>query len=199
MHVHAHSCPFSGGGDIHIIKKGTLTSAAVIQQMASEDNSAREQPDPIPPTISVDTSPHAATPCISTSQGSTHQSTTAPSGSDITPPKEGELRCGTTEHKLLSHVQSDEEVSMQLQASMMLASSVLLRRGIIENPTAAASINVITCYGLQIGPTYPLKIFQMIMDFAESSCRYEEQFCLYPCGVYPAYIDIALNYIIQRL
>ena len=37
------------------------------------------------------------------------------------------------------------------------------------------------------------------MNFEESKCDYEEQFILYPCSVYPAYIDIALNYIVERL
>ena len=188
------------------MKKGThtCTSAAVIQQVAAaEDDTAREQPGPSPLATAVDSpcatdSTSTTAGDLSTSQASMSQSTTAPSV-DITPPKEGELRCGTAENKLLTHVQSDEDVAMQLQANMMLAASILLRKHLVGNPAAAASIQVITCYGMQMGPTYPLKILKMVMDFEKGCCTFEEQFRLFPCGVYPAYIDIAIEYIVRRL
>ena len=109
-------CPFTGGGDIRIVKKGRLTSAAVIQQMTSEDedNDAREQPCPTPPATTYETTSTTASAASLQQVSTTTTSHGAPSV-DITPPKEGELRCGATEHKYLSHVQSDEEVSMQLQ------------------------------------------------------------------------------------
>ena len=125
--------------------------------------------------------------------GTTPQATTshmvATSHLNITPSKVGEWRCGTAENKVTA-AQSEEEVTRQLQANMMLLTSHLLRTKAEENPANADSINVMTCYGLQLGSTYPLKIIKLTINFEECNCEYEEQFCLYPCGVYPPYIDI---------
>ena len=60
----------------------------------------------------------------------------------------------------MTPAQSDEEVNRQLQANMILLSSCLLRRKIEENPGDADSINLLTCYGLQLGSTYPVKIIK---------------------------------------
>lgn len=163
-------CPFIGGGDISILKKDNLESGAVIHSSKTSE----EEPE----SVDVPGDPPAC---------------------DITPPKTGELRCGATENKFLSHVQSDKEVSMQLQAHMMLISSVMLRNKLTNKPTEADSINIVTCYGMQMGPTYPLRIIKLTMDFETNKAKYEEQFCLFPCSVYPAYIDLGLEYILMRL
>ena len=67
--------------------------------------------------------------------------------------------CSILESKM-TPAQSDEEVTRQLQANMILLSSCLLRRKIEENPGDADSINLLTCYGLQLGSTYPVKIIK---------------------------------------
>ena len=66
---------------------------------------------------------------------------------------------------------------------MMLMVAHLLHKRVSEDPAAA----------------FPLKIMKLVMDFENSLCDYKEQFCLHSCAVYPAYIDIGLSYIIQRL
>ena len=75
----------------------------------------------------------------------------------------------------------------------------LLHKTVSEDPAAAFPLKIMTCYGMQMGSSYPLKILKLVMDFENSLCDYEEQFCLHLCAVYPAYIDIGLSYIIQRL
>ena len=172
-------CPFSGGGDIYLLRKTPSTSAAALVHGVPHDVEWSD-PDPDP----TDVTPPAVTVAAS---------------ADITPPKPGELRCGATENKMLYPSQTETDVRLQLQANMMLISSLVLLRKLEKRPEAAESIRVITCYGLQMGPTYPLKILKLTIDFENSLCKYEEQFKLYPCGVYSAYIDIALAYILQSL
>ena len=50
--------------------------------------------------------------------------------------------------------QSDEVVTLQLQANMMLLALCPLQKSTEENPDDAEYINLLTCYGLQLGSTH---------------------------------------------
>ena len=210
---HHQVCPFTGGGDIFIQTKNS-TSAAVIHELTPEDDDG-STPFSVAtyvttPQATAPTTPQATTPTAPQATASTAPQATAPTTpqatapttpqatAPTTPPKVGELRCGAAENKMTAG-QSDKAVTLQVQANMMLLASCLLRKSIEKNPDDAESINLLTCYGLQLGSTYPLKIIKLTIDFHKCKCEYEEQFILYPCSVYPAYIDIALNYIVERL
>ena len=50
-------------------------------------------------------------------------------------------------------------------------------------------------HGVKFSWAYP----KLSTDFENMCCKYEEQFRLNPCEVYPAYIDMAVEYILNRL
>ena len=90
--------PFSGGGDICILRKETTTSAALLQRPTSADDEVEQPAATITPQAS---------------------------STNITPPRPGEHSCGATENKM-SNTQSETDVRLQLQANMMLLTSNLL-------------------------------------------------------------------------
>ena len=155
-------CPFTRGGDI-LIQRKNATSAAVIHERTPEDDGSTP--------FSV------ATYDVTTSKATAPTTPQATAHLNITPPKVGELRCSAAENKM-TQAQSDE-VTWQLQANMMLLTSRLLRTKVEENPGDADSINLLTCYGLQLGSMYPLKIIKLTINFEACKCEYEEQFILY--------------------
>ena len=129
-------CPFTGGDDI-LIQRKNATSVAVIHEPTPEDDGSTP--------FSV----------------ATYDVTTPEATASNTPPKVGELRCGAAENKV-TQSQSEDEVTRQLQVNMMLLTSHLLRRKLEEDPGNADSIKFLTCYGLQLGSTYPLTITNLL-------------------------------------
>ena len=182
-------CPFTGGDDI-LIQRKNATSVAVIHEPTPEDDGST----PFSVATYAVTTPEATASNTPLATAPTTPQATASN----TPPKVGELRCGAAENKV-TQSQSEDEVTRQLQANMMLLTSRLLWRKLEEDPGNADSIKFLTCYGLQLGSTYPLKYIKLTINFEECKCEYEEQLILYPCSVYLAYIDITLNYIVERL
>ena len=78
---------------------------------------------------------------------------------------------------------------------MMLLCSNLLVQKIKENKDPA-DITLLTCYGIQLGPTYALKL---TIDFDNCVLLYEELFKLDQCVFYPAFIDISLFFVLENL
>ena len=167
-------CPFTGGGDI---QRKNATSVAVIHEPTPEDDGSTpfsvatydvttpEATAPTTPQATAPTTPQATAPTTPQATASNTPQATAPTTPQATasntPPKVGELRCGAAENKV-TQSQSEDEVTRQLQANMMLLTSRLLRRKLEEDPGNADSIKFLTCYGLQLGSMYPLTITNLL-------------------------------------
>ena len=180
----SHFCPFSGGGDVGIFRAGSA-SVALLQRTASpepEETQAAPQ-EAAPPTETLDSCP--SSPSLSQQQ----------SQQVVTPPREGEYRCTSVENKV-SSTQSERSVTLQLQANMLLLSSKVLVDKLKEKRT---DIKLFTCYGVQLGPLYDLKLLKLTLNFDEHELCYEELFNLPPCAFYPAFIDIALSHVLESL
>lgn len=163
-----HFCPFKGGGDVAIFKTGS--SSAGLLQGEGEGDEVLQGVAGLP--------------------GS-------PPGSVITPPKQGEYRCGTVENKM-SNTQTEDSVNLQLRANMLLLCTKLLVNKILQSDDTA-NIKVLTCYGLQLGLTYKLKLLKLNVDFNQAFLQYEELFELDPCAFYPVYIDISIFHVLESL
>ena len=61
------------------------------------------------------------------------------------------------------------------------------------------SIDYLVCYGVLLGPTYPLKLLKLTLDFVQQETLFEELFHLPQCPFYPVYIDITLHYLFCSL
>ena len=166
-----HYSPFSGGGDITIFKKGSAAAATLL-------HTKEELEEELGTSAQSAHSPQSSSPI------------------NVTPPKVGEYRCASIENKV-AHVQGDKDVTLQLQANMLLLCSTLLIE--ILNKSNADGIEVLSCYGIQIGITYPLKILKLTIDFSKDKVLYEELFSLSPCAFYPVYVDMCMEYILQSL
>jgi hypothetical protein len=73
----------------------------------------------------------------------------------FTPPKHGEIQCGSLENKVCGQ-QKEEDATLQLQADMVLTSTTLLKRKIkaLTTPAKLQLLTTLSCYGMLIGPTY---------------------------------------------
>ena len=95
--------------------------------------------------------------------------------------------------------QSPHDVTLQLQADMVLLCAHKLEQVVTSIPQDADSLQVLTCYGVQVGLSYPLKLLKLTMDFQHHILEFHELFNG-PVGVFQgAYIDSALNYVFDAL
>ena len=90
-----------------------------------------------------------------------------------------------------------DNVTLQLQANMMVLCSVLLKKILVKSPGNAESLNILSCYGLQIGMSCPLKILKLSIDFEKGNITYEELFSQHRCPFSHIYIDCALQHVIS--
>ena len=113
---------------------------------------------------------------------------------NLTPPKQGESRCGSLENKVCGQ-QNEEDATLQLQADMVLTTTTLLQSKIraLTTPAELRVINTLSCYGLLLGPSYSLKLLKLSIDFNKQTLVFEELFKLSPCLLYPVYVDIAID------
>ena len=65
--------------------------------------------------------------------------------------------------------------------------------------TELESISKLTCYGMMMGQTYALKLLKLMIDFPKGTTQFEELFHLDPCSLYPAYVDMVIEYIFHAL
>ena len=140
---------FSGGGDLSILK--SRSRSAVVVDLHSNDGTDDGTDDGI--------TPDDDTRDISLS-------------TKMSPTKPGEYRCVFIENKIACNLGSDvdqENITLQLQANMLLLSSTLLMNNIKECPDKAEGINILRCYGLQIGLNCPLKILKLSVDFRKKN------------------------------
>ena len=120
----------------------------------------------------------------------------------VSPTKPGEYRCVSIEKKIASNLGSDvdqENITLQLQANMLLLSSTLLMNNIKECPNKAEGINMLRCYGLQIGLNCPLKILKLSVDFTKNELEYEELLNVSPTPVHHLYVNMALQHVVSCL
>ena len=120
------------------------------------------------------------------------------SASNTTPPKQGEYRCGLIKNKV-THTQQESDVYLQLQANMLLLCSCMLLMKLNANPCEADAINLLSCYGVTLGPAYPLKLVKLTVDFNSEGLLYEELFTLSPCTFYPVYVDMCILHVVESL
>ena len=86
--------------------------------------------------------------------------------------------------------QSPRDVTLQLQAYMVLLCAHKLEHIVTCTPQDVESLQVLTCYGMQVGLSYPLKLLKLTMDFQDHELEFQELF-KGPVGVFQgAYIDI---------
>ena len=117
-----------------------------------------------------------------------------------TPPKTGETRSGLIEGKVSHSQQSDEEVTKQLMANMVLLAATRLQQlSISKPPEVAAEINDLVVYGCQFSPVHSLKLLKLSIDFNERSLWFYELFHLPPCPASGAYLDMVLDYVFRVL
>ena len=117
---------------------------------------------------------------------------------NTTPPKEGEIRYGAVENKGSQSPKLPSEVTLQLQADMVLLCASILEKMLVSKPEDAASIKCVTCYGVQLGPSCPLKLLKLTINF-DGAMQFEELFVLRECALYGAYIDITLDYVVRAI
>ena len=172
-------CPFSGGGDLSIFK--SRSRSAVVVDLHSNDGTDDGTNDGI--------TPDDDTRDISLS-------------TKVSPTKPGEYRCVSIENKIASNLGSDvdqENITLQLQANMLLLSSTLLMNKIKECPNKAEGINILRCYGLQIGLNCPLKILKLSVDFSKKELEYEELLNIPTTALHHLYVDMALQHVVSCL
>ena len=169
-----HYCPFSGGGDISIFKRGSSSVSVVMTEFTDSDSDAL-----------VVTPPHRGMQS-DRSEG------------QATPPKDGEYGCVSVENKV-TPAQCEWEVTLQLQANMLVLCSGLLRQKFKECPSDAEKINNLCCYGLQLGLPYPLKVLKLTVDFESGQVIYEELLNACASFYYPVYIDMCLFHLVNNL
>ena len=176
---YSHFCPFADGGNITIFNK--MTSSATILAGGDGDGDGGDggagdgdgdvdgDGDDQDVTLNV----------------------------DITPPSR---RCGSLENKVTGQ-QTEDQVRLQLQANMILTCSMLLERNLKAPMTEAEleSISTLTCYGMMMGQMYALKLLKLTIDFRRDTTQFEELFHLDPCSLYPAYVDMVIEYIFHAL
>ena len=158
--MRVHYCPFSGGGHISIFRRGSSSVSVVMTDSDSEDV----------------TPPHRGMQS-DRSEG------------QATPPKDGEYRCVSVENKV-TPVQCEWEVTLQLQANMLVLCSGLLRQKFKECPSDAEKINILCCYGLQLGLPYPLKVLKLTVDFEPGKVELLNASVSF---FYPVHIDVSIN------
>ena len=117
--------------------------------------------------------------------------------STCTPPKANETRCVSIENKV-SGVQQEIAPKLQLQANMVVTSATLLEEKLLCRTDDIEPIDI-TCYGLLVGTTYPLKLFKLNINFIAQEMLFGELFSLQQCPLYGAYADIALNYLCESV
>ena len=123
---------------------------------------------------------------LSTETGESDEEGVPPScptnDANLTPPKQGESRCGSLENKVCRQ-QNEEDATLQLQADMVLTSTTLLQRKIkaVTTPVELQVINTLSCYGLLMGRTYSLKFLKLSIDSNKQTLVFEELFKLSPC------------------
>ena len=146
--MRVHYCPFSGGGDISIFRRGSSSVSVVMTEFTDSDSE----------DALVVTPPHRG------------MQSDRSEGQAI-PPKDREYRCVSVENKA---IQCEWEVTLQLQANMLVLCSGLLRQKLKECPSDAEKIIILCCYGLQLGLPYPLKVLKLTVDFESGEVKYEE-------------------------
>ena len=181
---YSHFCPFAGGGNITIFSK--MTSSATILAGGDGDGDGGDGGD-------GDGDGDVDGDGDGDDQDATSQL-------NITPPSQGEYRCGSLENKVTGQ-QTEDQVRLQLQANMILTCSMLLERKLKATMTEAEleSIGTLTCYGMMMGQTYALKLLKLTIDFKRDTTQFEELFSLDPCSLYPAYVDMVIEYIFHSL
>jgi hypothetical protein len=111
------------------------------------------------------------------------------------PSQEGQYTCGAVENKVGS-CQREGEVRLQLQANMMLLCTKLLVQEIVEGH----DVKQLVCYGVALGVVkYPLMLLKLTIDFDKRETVYDELCTISPCPTYPAFIDLALTYVIKNV
>jgi hypothetical protein len=111
------------------------------------------------------------------------------------PSQEGQYTCGAVENKVGS-TQQEREMRLQLQANMMLLCAKLLSQEIAEGH----DVKQLICYGVALGVVkYPLTLLKLTIDFGKREAVYDELCEIRPCPAYPAYIDLALTYVIKNV
>ena len=126
------------------------------------------------------------------------EETTQPS-LQVTPPKKGDRRCGAVEGKSIRAQKSPFDVTIQLQANMMLLCGRTLAKKMKKRPEDAESITCLTCYGVQVGLSYPVRLLKLSMDFTNNRIKYTELFYARTSLCHGAHIDLSLNYIFNAL
>ena len=182
-------CPFSGGGDLSIFK--SRSPSAVVVDLHSNDGTEQTTSDIGRTNDGTD---DGITPDDDTRDISL--------GTKVSPTKPGEYRCISIENKIANSLGSDvdqESITLQLQANMLLLSSTLLLNKVKEDPDKAGGINILSCYGLQIGLNCPLKILKLCVDFSKKELEYEELLNVSPTPVHHLYVDMALQHVVSCL
>lgn len=107
---------------------------------------------------------------------------------DVMPPKNGERRCGAVENKGSRLLKTPREVTLQLQANMVVLCAKQLLVAATESPNNAEKLSCVSCYGAQFGTTIPIKLLKLEIDFSEQKVKLEELFVLPMCPESGAYI-----------
>ena len=163
-------CPFSGGGDLLIFKRHSQ-SAVVLDFNFSDEQTTSDI-------------------------GRTNAGT----DDGITPDDDTrDISLGTKVSPNLGSAVDQENITLQLQANMLLLSSVLLLNEVTEDPDKAGGINILSCYGLQIGLNCPLKILKLRVDFSKKKLEYEVLLNVSPTAVHHVYVDMALQHVVSCL
>ena len=177
-------CPFSGGGDLSIFK--SCSPSAVVVDLHSNDGTEQ--------TTSNDGTDDESTPDDVTrdiSLGTKLDTRDISLGTKVSPTNK-------IANSLGSGV-DQEGITLQLQANMLLLSSTLLLNKVKEDPDKAGGINILSCYGLQIGLNCPLKILKLSVDFSKKELEYEELLNVSPTPVHHLYVDMALQHVVSCL
>ena len=165
-------CPFSGGGDLSIFK--SRSHSAVVVDLNFNDGTEQTTSD----------------------IGRTNAGT----DDGITPDDDTrDISLGTKVSPNLGSAVDQESITLQLQANMLLLSSVLLLNEVTEDPDKAGGINILSCYGLQIGLNCPLKILKLRVDFSKKKLEYEVLLNVSPTAVHHMYVDMALQHVVSCL
>jgi hypothetical protein len=91
--------------------------------------------------------------------------------------------------------QSEGQVQLQLQCEMMLLAGQILHTRLQQGLVT----DKILCYGVCFGPTLPISLLKLIVNFDTGDSKYQLLFKVRPHAAHHVHIDLILSYALQKL
>ena len=89
--------------------------------------------------------------------------------------------------------QTPREVTLQLQANVVVLCAKQLLTLVTENPNDAEKLSCVSRYGAQFGVTIPIQLLKLEIDFSKQEMKFKELLVLPMCPGSGAYMYMYMS------